>query len=147
MHTEVDLMAIESVTNTAATYHEPAKSTQTVENVKSPKQSTGSANVVTTETVAHSTVKKGQQEGTEAFQQQKENQSNAQRIKSAIDQANKKQVHTRFEFSYHDETNRISIKVIDQETDKVIREIPPEDSLELLEKIWEIAGLIVDEKR
>lgn len=146
MHTEVDLMAIESVTNTVTTYHEPAKSTQSVENVKSPKQSTSSANVVDTETVAHSTVKKGQQE-TEGFQQQKENQSNAQRIKSAIDQANKKQVHTRFEFSYHDETNRISIKVIDQETDKVIREIPPEDSLELLEKIWEIAGLIVDEKR
>lgn len=139
-------MAIESVTNAVTTYHEPVKSTQNVEDAKTSVQSTGSTNAVNMESVVP-TVAKGQQEGTEGYQQQKDNQANAQRIKSAIEQANKKQVHTRFEFSYHDETNRISIKVIDQETDKVIREIPPEDSLELLEKIWEIAGIIVDEKR
>ncbi|MDF2951215.1 MAG: flagellar protein FlaG protein [Anaerocolumna sp.] len=95
-------------------------------------------------------VTKSLQDGnSESFQQQKDGQANTQRLKSAIDQANNKmkQVRTRFEYSYHEETNRISIKVIDKETQEIIREIPQEESLEMLEKIWEIAGILVDEKR
>jgi flagellar protein FlaG len=54
---------------------------------------------------------------------------------------------TRCEYSYHKETKRVSIKVIDKNTDKVIREIPPEKSLDMLQKMWEMAGILVDEKR
>jgi len=36
---------------------------------------------------------------------------------------------------------------MDVDTDKVIREIPPEETLEMLQKLWEVAGLLVDEKR
>lgn len=53
---------------------------------------------------------------------------------------------TRCEFSYHDEINRVSIKVINKETDEVIREIPPEKSLEMVEKMWELAGILIDQK-
>jgi len=38
------------------------------------------------------------------------------------------------------------IKVINSETDEVIREIPPEKILDLIAKLWELAGIIVDEK-
>ncbi len=70
-------------------------------------------------------------------------------IMDAISKANSKlkEHRTRCEFSYHDDTNRVSIKVIDRNTDKVIKEIPPEDTLKVLEKIWELAGILVDEKR
>lgn len=73
----------------------------------------------------------------------------ARRIKDAIDQVNKKMkpTKTKCEFSYHEETKRVSIKVIDEETEEVIREIPPEETLEMLTKMWELAGLLVDEKR
>ena len=54
--------------------------------------------------------------------------------------------NTRCEFQYHEITKRVSIKVIDKETDEIIREIPPEESLEMVEKMWELAGLIVDER-
>ena len=54
--------------------------------------------------------------------------------------------NTQLRYSIDEETQRISIKVIDQQTDKVIREIPPEETLEAIKKIWEIAGIIVDEK-
>jgi flagellar protein FlaG len=54
---------------------------------------------------------------------------------------------TRCEFAYHEETKRISIKVIDRETEEVVREIPPDDTLKMLEKMWEMAGLLVDERR
>ena len=71
------------------------------------------------------------------------------KIKAALDEANNKlrNTRTRCEFSYHEETNRISIKVIDKNTNELVREIPPEKTLEMLEKAWEIAGLLVDEKR
>lgn len=77
------------------------------------------------------------------------NTVSSKEIMDAISKANSKlkEHRTRCEFSYHDDTNRVSIKVIDRNTDKVIKEIPPEDTLKVLEKIWELAGILVDEKR
>lgn len=71
------------------------------------------------------------------------------KMKDAIDKVNSKIVpsKTRCEFSYHEETKRVSIKVIDQNTEEVIREIPPEETLNMLSKMWELAGILVDERR
>jgi flagellar protein FlaG len=75
------------------------------------------------------------------------------KVKSAVDDLNKQvkqasPLHkTKLSFQYHDETNRISITVTDSDTDEVIREIPPEKALDMLAKAWEMAGLLVDEKR
>ena len=83
-------------------------------------------------------------------QEQTNNEENtSRRIKSAVEHANQTMRHakTKCEFSYHEETKRVSIKVIDEETEEVIREIPPEETLEMLSKMWELAGLMVDEKR
>ena len=33
------------------------------------------------------------------------------------------------------------------DTEEVIREIPSEEALELIQKMWEMAGILVDEKR
>ena len=55
--------------------------------------------------------------------------------------------NTQLKYHIDEETQRISIKIIDKDTDKVIREVPPEETLEAIKKIWEIAGIIVDEKR
>ena len=38
------------------------------------------------------------------------------------------------------------VKVVDPNTDKVIREIPPEKILDMVAKMWEVVGLFVDEK-
>ena len=71
--------------------------------------------------------------------------------KSSIDAAmsllNSQIERTHCAYSYDEETKRISIKVYDDETEELIREVPPEKSLEALKKIWEIAGIIIDEKR
>ena len=71
------------------------------------------------------------------------------KIKDAVDKVNKRIVpsKTRCEFSYHEETNRISIKVIDQNTEETIKEIPAEETLDMLARIWEFSGLLVDERR
>lgn len=70
-------------------------------------------------------------------------------IDSTISETNSKikVSNTQLKYSIDDETQRISIKIIDKDTDKVIREVPPEETLEAIKKIWEIAGIIVDEKR
>lgn len=70
-------------------------------------------------------------------------------LKSAIDMANHKLrfTKTRCEFKYYEDINRVAITVIDRETEEVIREIPPEETIELIQKLWELAGIIVDEKR
>lgn len=67
----------------------------------------------------------------------------------AIEKANK-EIRTydrRLEFSIHEETKEIVVKVIDTNDDTIIREIPSEKILDMVAKMWEIAGLFVDEKR
>lgn len=53
----------------------------------------------------------------------------------------------RFEYSVHEKTKDIMIKVVDSETGEIIREIPPEKILDLVANLCEIAGLIIDERR
>lgn len=77
----------------------------------------------------------------------KEGQASKKQIESAVSHANSKLRKTGCQFSYHEETKRVSIKVVDKETNEVIREIPPEETLEMVEKMWELAGILVDEKR
>lgn len=52
----------------------------------------------------------------------------------------------KLEFSIHEKTNQVMVKVIDLHTEEVIREVPPEKILDLVAKLWEVAGLIVDER-
>lgn len=72
-----------------------------------------------------------------------------EKVESALRDINSKIKPTRTEcqFSYHEETKRISIKVMDQDTGEVIREIPPEKTLDMIAKSLELAGILVDEKR
>ena len=85
----------------------------------------------------------------EAAVQTEEKEVPTEKIKSAVDTLNKQIAmrHTNCSFKYHDDTNRISITVKDTDTDEVIREITEEKALDMLAKAWELAGLMVDEKR
>lgn len=72
-----------------------------------------------------------------------------EKVESALRDINAKikPTHTECQFSYHEKTKRISIKVMDQGTGEVIREIPPEKTLDMIAKTLELAGILVDEKR
>lgn len=86
-------------------------------------------------------------ENEESSKEKKEHKPSEATIDDAVKSANRRMEHTRCEYSYHKETNRVSIKVINDDTDEVIREIPPEKSLDMLQKMWEMAGILVDERR
>ncbi|WP_438435477.1 flagellar protein FlaG [Gorillibacterium sp. sgz500922] len=55
--------------------------------------------------------------------------------------------NTQLDFSIHQKTKQIMVKVLDKDTGKVIREIPPEKTLDFVAKMWEMAGILVDERR
>ena len=52
-----------------------------------------------------------------------------------------------FEYSIHESTKQIMVKVINRDTKEIIREIPPEKILDMVAKMWEMAGILVDERR
>lgn len=89
-------------------------------------------------------------DGNDAAGQQTPNQQgqNAQ-IKKAVDDINKSVIGNDSEaiFGIHDKTNRVTIKIVDKKTKEVIREYPPEKTLDMIAKVWEMAGIMVDEKR
>jgi len=73
--------------------------------------------------------------------------ASAEAVKKAVDEMNKKMANSVAQFGIHEETNHITIKIVDRETKKVIKELPPEKTLDMIAKVWEMAGLLVDEKR
>ncbi|MDH7577280.1 MAG: flagellar protein FlaG [Bacillota bacterium] len=49
-------------------------------------------------------------------------------------------------FKIHEDTGRIMVQVIDEETGDLINEVPPEKILNLVAEIWRLVGLLVDKK-
>jgi flagellar protein FlaG len=70
-----------------------------------------------------------------------------EQIKKAIEKLNKSMPHSEAIFGIHEATNRVLIKIVDKETKEVIKELPPEKTLDMISKVWELAGMLIDEKR
>ncbi len=79
--------------------------------------------------------------------QQQDQSPTAEAVKKAVEEMNKKMANSVAQFGIHEETNHITIKIVDKESRKVIKELPPEKTLDMIAKVWEMAGLLVDEKR
>lgn len=90
---------------------------------------------------------KGEGKGQEATQQPLG--QNAQ-IKKAVEELNRQQTAKNAQseaiFGIHDATNRVTIKIVDKKTKEVLKEYPPEKTLDMIAKVWEAAGIMVDEK-
>ncbi len=55
-------------------------------------------------------------------------------------------INENLSFKLHDDTNRLMVQVIDVESQEIIKEMPPEEMLDLAAKIHEMVGLLIDEK-
>jgi len=69
-------------------------------------------------------------------------------VKESVKDINEivKKVKEDLSFEVHDETERMMVKVIDRKTKEVIKELPPEEMLDLSARIHEMVGLLIDEK-
>lgn len=68
-------------------------------------------------------------------------------LKKAVEELNKKAVNSEAIFGIHEATNRVTIKIVDKDSREVLKEYPPEKTLDMIAKVWELAGILVDEKR
>ena len=68
-------------------------------------------------------------------------------LKKAVEEINRKSSNTEAIFGYHEGTHRVTIKIMDKDTKEVKKEYPAEQTLDMIQKVWEMAGLMVDEKR
>lgn len=87
------------------------------------------------------------QENAENGTAREQQQANTEQIKKAVENLNKNMSHSEAVFGIHEETNRVTIKIVDKETKEVIKELPPEKTLDMIAKAWELAGILVDERR
>ena len=96
-----------------------------------------------------SVVENAQEKGNSGNTENGENsrQASNEQIKKAVETLNKKMEHSEAVFGIHEGTNRVTIKLIDRDTKEVIKELPPERTLDMIAKVWEMAGILVDEKR
>lgn len=68
-------------------------------------------------------------------------------LKKAVEEINRRSSNMEAIFGYHEGTNRVTIKIMDKDTKEVKKEYPAEKTLDMIQKVWEMAGLMVDEKR
>ena len=140
-------MAIEAIKGASMSY-QGGNATAEVKAEASVRAET-TVNVATSNQIAKDTIRIATQ-NTDADRQNNPNQQakaqNAQ-IKRAIEDINKRANNSEAIFGIHDATNRVTIKIVDKETKEVLKEYPPEQTLDMIAKVWEMAGLMVDEKR
>ena len=122
----------------------PVKTSEAAENkeVSTPAQVTNVDPV--TVSVSKADNKDGQSAGNQNAEQQ---QAANEKVKKAVEQLNRNMPHSEAVFGIHDGTNRVMIKIVDKDTKEVIKEFPPEDTLDMIDKLWELAGIMVDERR
>lgn len=69
-----------------------------------------------------------------------------EKIRKTIESFRAQLTNSEVKFGIHERTNRVTIKIVDKNTDEVIKEIPPEKTLDMIAKCMEIAGVLVDER-
>lgn len=69
-------------------------------------------------------------------------------IEKAAEKVNKlfEDKNTHVEYEFHGKSKRMSIKIIDNNTKEVVKEIPPKKLIDMVDKLCELAGLFIDEK-
>lgn len=126
-------MAIEAVKKAAGQVDEPIRRTKKASDADHAEK-------------AEQTGKSDQTEKADQGEQLDRKSGSGKDIRKAVDEINKKAVNSEAIFGIHEKTNRVMIKIVDKDSKKVIKEYPPEKTLDMIAKVWEMAGLMVDEK-
>ena len=147
-------MALEAVTNAmgvqATGYVAPVKpAVAPVESTDyTPENIDPAAKIDNSTKIVENADSKGESNYGEKDKEQAQQQiaSNDQ-IKKALEKFNKNRGNSEAIYGIHEGTNRVTIKIVDKDTKEVIKELPPEKTLDMIAKVWEMAGILVDEKR
>ncbi len=143
-------MGIESMNRVnSSSYQGQGSSVNATTTVQSASQTSTEANVTDApvkENIEITGLSTQDANGTKKIRE--EGQASNEQIKKAIEKINKEaQYNGEAIFGIHEATNRVTIKIVDKDTKKVIKEFPPEKTLDMIAKVWEMAGIMVDERR
>lgn len=141
-------MGIEAIKGAGMTYQGGSSSVAVKEEVQARVDA--SASVAASNELARDTHKVQMNETSADGQDQNQAanyQQQSEKIKKAVEDINKKSMNSEAVFGIHEGTNHVTIKIVDKQTREVIKELPPEKTLDMIERVWEMAGLLVDEKR
>ena len=143
-------MAIEALNSAVSYQAQTTRQAKPVQKtvVEDTEVTTTQGKAVSGDVAAGTRVGETERQDSQSGQNGSQNQqpSNEQ-LKKAVEQLNKSMPHSEAIFGFHEETNRVPIKIIDKDTKEVIKELPPEKTLDMIAKVWELAGILVDEKR
>ena len=136
---------IDGVKNAGMAYQGSSQSSSSVETTSSVESSDTQADALK----ENSTAKWNKQElniddGKDASENKMTSPTEA--LKKAVEEINKNATNSEVVFGIHEATNRMTIKIVDKDSRKVIKEYPPEKTLDMIAKVWELAGPLVDEK-
>lgn len=136
-------MRMDAISNIGTTYHDNL----TANTKASDNQAATSTPISITEKTERAALNGNPAEtGTNKDENSGRTAGNNEALKKAVNEINKK-TNTEAVFAIHKETNHVIIKIIDKDSKKVLREYPPEQTLDMIAKVWELAGILVDEKR
>ena len=148
------MAVIEGISGAGMTYQGSVSTAQTKAEAQPKVQNV--ANEIGSKEIAKETMKLSTKESAndgstdansnQAAQQQMDKNK---QLRKAVEDINKSAAGSQSEaiFGIHEKTNRVTIKIVDKKTKEVIKEYPPEKTLDMIAKAWELAGLMVDEKR
>ncbi|MFP3919901.1 flagellar protein FlaG, partial [Lysinibacillus telephonicus] len=96
--------------------------------------------------------KQGSYDSTSMIKQQilpnENNEISEEKLRQAVKSMNEllEINHNSSKFVYHEGLERYYVTVVDKDTDKVIKEIPPKKLLDAFYEMQKLVGMIVDEK-
>lgn len=141
-------MGIESMNRVGSSYQEQGSSVKTTSvqaapqmEAPEPRNSAPSKDVVEISSAVS-------RENGDVKNPREQGQASNEQIRQAVEKINKEaQNNGEAVFGIHDETNRVTIKIVDKKTKEVIKEFPPEKTLDMIARVWEMAGIMIDERR
>ncbi len=89
-----------------------------------------------------------EQQAAKAEAEQSDPEAQHEKLAEAVDKLNKTALvfDRSIRFQIHDKTKEFMVAVVDQNTSRVIREIPSKDVLDLVAKMRDYIGLLFDKK-
>lgn len=137
-------MTMEPIQSAAAAYQGSGVAVEKTQSVPKAEIKTAEGTVSVEDQTDKVVAEEGSKQADKVTMPEKASDSS---LKNAVEQINRQSANTEAIFGYHEGTNRVTIKIIDKDTKEVKKEYPAEKTLDMIQKVWEMAGLMVDEKR
>ena len=122
-------MAIEPVSSIMTVQAQGSVVQKSKAPVQTEKPESATSSVQTAEQVDKTTsvVENAQEKGqSNNGEQSKDQQANTEQIRKAVEKLNKNLSDSEAVFGIHEDTNRVTIKIVDKSTKEVLKELPPE---------------------